>query len=128
MTTAARDIWTLDQVTEVCGYFTSRTTVNNGYGCRHPKQQDIEDEYQEPGKPPPVPPKCGRCFSFTCPLGLELHPSEEPEDAEEFRARGMDPTSMSDGEWMLVAVTEDGALVGANEEHVDAVTVSRAGE
>lgn len=111
----ARDIWNIDHVTEACGYFTSDTTVNNGYGCRHPEQEDVEDERVEPRRPPRDPPKCGRCFAFTCPLGSELNPSEEEEDRAEFTARGMDPASFSDGEWMLVSVTDGGALVGAKE-------------
>ncbi len=111
-----RDIWHIDHVTEACGYFTSDTTVNNGYGCRHPEQEDIADEYAEPGKPPPSPPKCGRCFPFTCPLGSELNPSEEPEDAEEFRNLDMDPEDYSDGEWMLVEVDDDGKLIGAKPD------------
>ena len=111
----AADIWHIDHVTQACGYFTSDTTVNNGYGCRHPGQEDVEEEYHEPGKPPHDLPTCGRCFTFTCPLGAELNPSEDEEDAAAFRARGLDPASLSDGEWMLVDVDDNGALVGACE-------------
>lgn len=105
-----RDIWNIDHVIEACGYFTARTTVNNGYGCRHPEQQDVEDER---GPVPPRPATCGRCFAFTCPLGSELSPSEDPEDRQEFIDRDMDPADFSDGEWMLVEVDPVGALVGA---------------
>lgn len=110
------DIWHLDNVVEACGYFTSDTTVNSGYGCRHPDQEDVEEEYQEPGEPVRDPPTCGRCFAFTCPLGAELNPSEDEEDTAEFRKRGLDPASFSDGEWMLVDVDDNGALVGAKED------------
>jgi hypothetical protein len=112
----AKEIWHIDNVTQECGWFTSNTDVNNHYGCLHPEQEDVEEEDEEHNHrrgihgPPPF--HCGRCFTFTCPLGAELNPSEEPEDAEEFRKHGDDPAQFSDGEWMLVDV-EDGRLVGA---------------
>jgi len=111
-----RDIWHLDAVAEACGFFTSNTTVNNRYGCRHPRQEDVEKEYRAPGEPAPQMATCGRCFAFTCPLGSELCPSEDEEDAKEFQRLGMDPKDFSDGEWLLVDVDNSGALIGAAKE------------
>jgi hypothetical protein len=110
-----KDVIHIDNLVEECGYSTSRTTVNNGYGCRHPEQEDVEEEdldgLREMGVQGPSPFKCGRCFTFTCPLGAELNPSQE-EDAETMRECGEDPDSMSDGVWMLVEI-EYGRIVGA---------------
>lgn len=112
-----KEVWHLDNLIQECGWFTSETTVNNGYGCRHPGQEDLEEEHLETlrhrGVQGPPPFRCGRCFAFTCPIATELNPSEDPEDAEEVRAAGMDPASTSDGEWMLVSVSADGRLEGA---------------
>jgi hypothetical protein len=92
------------------------TCRNCGRGLAHDEPcPPMEDEYREPGEPPPVPPTCGRCFAFTCPLGYDLTPSQYAQDAKEFRKRGMNPEEFSDGEWMLVRVTTDGRLVGAKE-------------
>lgn len=117
MSATSREIWHLDNVTQECGYFASDTTVNNGYGCLHPEQEDQEEEEEEDrqdGARDGEPRKCGRCFSFTCPLGSELNPGQDPDDRKEFRKHGMNPASFSDGEWMLVSVN-DGRLVGAKE-------------
>jgi hypothetical protein len=68
-----------------CPWFCMGYSTNNGYGCAHPSQEEVEivavsavggnfdnDGAEEPG------PKClvleGRCFSFSCPLGYQLHP------------------------------------------------------
>jgi hypothetical protein len=112
-----RTIIHIDNLTEECGYFTSRTTVNSGYGCRHPEQEDVEKEHMESLKAMKIdgPPTCGRCFTFTCPLGAELNPSQE-EDAETMRELGEDPDAMSDGRWMLVETDENGRVVGAAPE------------
>lgn len=44
-----------DQVWPRCRYFFGDSDVNNGYGCLHPEQEEVEDGL-------------GRCHSFTCPL------------------------------------------------------------
>jgi hypothetical protein len=50
-----------------CPYFTSDTEVNNGYGCTHPEQDETDPD--ENGA------EHGKCYSFSCPLGIE--PDEE---------------------------------------------------
>lgn len=72
----------LDQLTQECGYFNPRANVNNGYGCRHPRQEDVED-----GE--------GRCFTFSCPIASQLDPSSNDPgqadgDAELLRSAGWD--------------------------------------
>jgi hypothetical protein len=113
-----RDVIHIDNLVQECGFFTNRTTVNSGYGCRHPEQRDVEKEHMESLKAMGIdgPPTCGRCFTFTCPLGAELNPSQEEEDAQSFRDAGMDPGDMSDGMWMLVEITDDGRIDGAAPE------------
>lgn len=110
-----REVWHIDNLTEECGWFDSKTTVNNGYGCRHPDQKDVEKEHQEPGEPPPHPPTCGRCFTFTCPIASSLDPSD-PDDAEVFRENGCDPANHSEGEWLQVPIDGNGRLLGRREE------------
>ena len=115
---ANNEVWHIDALIERCGYFTSDTTVNNGYGCRHPKQEDVEDEYVEPGEPAPKEPRCGRCFTFTCPIAAAMDPNE-PADAEEFRRHGLNPDDHTQTNWMLVALDEHGDLIGRREEVSD---------
>lgn len=47
-----------------CGWANSDTEKNNGYGCDHPEQEDVEDGQ-------------GRCFSFTCPIACETEDESE---------------------------------------------------
>lgn len=96
-----------------CSHFRSDYSINNGYGCAHPAQEEIEivaipaiggdfdgDGIDEPG------PKCleieGKCFSFSCPLGYSMYPSESPEDARRMRQAGLNPEHCSDDTWMLL--------------------------
>jgi len=89
----------IDNLVEECGYFTSRTTVNSGYGCRHPKQRDVEKEHMESLKAMGVDGSttCGRCFAPACPLGDRLSPSEGEK-------------------WLMVEVDKNGRVVGAAPE------------
>ena len=47
----------IDTLTAECGLFTSKTDLNNGYGCRS-KSKDKEHP--------------GCCYTFDCPLGYEM--------------------------------------------------------
>ena len=90
-------IITLDGLVRRCGYFNGNADVNNGYGCDHPEQEDIEEGQ-------------GRCFDFSCPLGISLHPETEPLDREYFSQDETDVDywgNMSDGTWMLLNNKED---------------------
>jgi hypothetical protein len=46
---------TFDEVWPRCRYFFDGADVNNGYGCTHPEQEEVEDDL-------------GRCHSYSCPL------------------------------------------------------------
>lgn len=39
-----------------CKHFDSSSDVNNGYGCKHPAQEETEDGH-------------GKCYCWSCPLG-----------------------------------------------------------
>lgn len=58
----------IDQLIRTCGHFDGASPVNNGYGCRHPAQEEREDGH-------------GKCYPFSCPVATSLYPDEEPEDA-----------------------------------------------
>ena len=51
------EVITLDDLVKKCGHFNPHTDVNNGYGCNHPKQEDIEEGQ-------------GRCFNVSCPIAF----------------------------------------------------------
>jgi hypothetical protein len=107
-----------------CPWFRPDYSTNNGYGCTHPSQEDVEivavpaiggdfwrDGADETGPTCLVPE--GRCFSFSCPLGYELYPESEPKDAELMKAHGFNPEDCSDGFWMELVIDPDEALTGA---------------
>jgi hypothetical protein len=80
----------LNELVERCGYFTSDTKVNNGYGCLHP-----ENESREGGA------KVGSCYSFSCPVAGALS-TNEPRDVEIMRVAGYEEDEWSDdGDWMF---------------------------
>lgn len=66
----------IDELSDVCGYFTNQTDANNHYGCNHPDQDEFEMMYQDEdgytsrtGKETKV--KQGMCYSWSCPLATE---------------------------------------------------------
>jgi hypothetical protein len=63
---------TIDHLCDECGFFTSDTTVNNGYGCKHPDQE--EKGYCDEQKK-----EVGCCYSWSCPLATEATLSEMKE-------------------------------------------------
>ena len=67
---------TFDEVFPRCRYFFRGSDVNSGYGCTHPQQEEVEDGL-------------GRCYDFTCPLGLfEDDPEWGPDSAQQTLERG----------------------------------------
>lgn len=62
-----RKVAVFDDFAYACHYFTSDTSVNNGYGCNHPEQEESDPD--DSGK------EQGKCYCFSCPLGIE--PDEE---------------------------------------------------
>lgn len=63
----------LDELTQICGMFDGQSELNNGYGCR------ATQNTQAPG--------C--CYSFSCPIAVELDDEDEGWDE-----------SFSPGDWM----------------------------
>lgn len=69
-----------------CGHFNGKTFVNNGYGCLHPEQQELEEGN-------------GCCFAFSCPLATNMI-------AQDWIDRGENP-ALFDDEWVLPHETPD---------------------
>jgi len=84
----------LDELTKVCGYFgdthyRNGRLKNNGYGCKHRGKKD------EPGK----------CYSFDCPVAVEVDYEEmlelDPELAKEYEDEQKEH-GWIESEWMVV--------------------------
>ena len=56
-----RIIIPLDELTKICGLFSTDSIVNNYYNCKHPDCRDGDDD-EDSGK------WVGACTSFNCPL------------------------------------------------------------
>lgn len=107
-----------------CPWFRPYYSTNNGYGCAHPAQEETElvaipaigEDFSNDGVDEPGP-TClveeGRCFRFSCPLGYELSPEDEPADAAVLKAHGFNPKHCSNGYWMLIPEGFSGVDGGA---------------
>lgn len=98
-------------------YTFGKGNINNGYNCKHPKQENVEDVGYKGKK------KCGLCYSFSCPLGIEaeqqdLTDKDDPDaihdeiDWDGFCEDG----EVTEGEYLLVDVGES-----ATEEEKEAM-------
>jgi len=54
----SKQLVTIDELTDICGYFNPDVEINNGYGCDHPEQEETEDGQ-------------GYCLRCSCPLAYE---------------------------------------------------------
>lgn len=77
----------IDDLMNHCGYGTSQTEANNGYGCNHPEQEETEECIEIDGytyRPHIIEEikqakinvgfinkEQGKCFPFSCPLGSQ---------------------------------------------------------
>lgn len=52
-----------DSFVSSCKFFTSEFSVNNGYGCTHPKQEETDKDEEGIER--------GKCYCHSCPFGLE---------------------------------------------------------
>lgn len=73
----SKKIENIDVVANKCGYFYNAflekgITINNGYNCNHPSQEETEEVNGE---------EIGRCHCYSCPLGYEAD-EEDFENAE----------------------------------------------
>lgn len=53
-----------DDFAHVCPYSTAQYDVNNGYGCKHPDQEETDPDKDGIER--------GKCYCWSCPLGYEL--------------------------------------------------------
>jgi len=94
----AKKIIHIDEMISVCGYFTSDTTVNNGYGCVHPDQESKGIDFR-------TNKIHGKCYAFSCPLAHEadLQDMKELDNDlyEEWKKEEYDPTEMG-GDYLVV--------------------------
>lgn len=90
----------LEEMTAICGFFTTDTTVNNAYGCKHPEQEETDEDFRT-GK------EHGKCYSFCCPLAYEANLEDmkelDKELYDDWKDEEYDPSEMG-GEYMVVDV------------------------
>lgn len=94
-----------------CGYGTSRTDANNGYGCNHPEQEETEECIEDDGYTYRVEisqnemkqlkkngdrriKNQGRCFSFSCPLCSQCDDKDLEDYDEDGDWEGCDPFNL----------------------------------
>lgn len=81
----------IDELTDICGYFTTETTVNNCYGCTHPDQEETDIDFRT-GK------EHGKCYSWACPLANEADLEDmkqlDPQLYNEWKGEEYCPTEM----------------------------------
>ena len=116
------EIMDIDELMSICGYSTSRTDANNGFGCNHPDQEEYEMLYKdEQGythrydlREPQV--KQGKCYSFSCPIAskcnLEDFKEHDPEIYDEIISNNPGESEM----WLeVIADSYDMMLVDMDE-------------
>ena len=76
-----KQIISLDELADRCGYFTSETDANNGYGCNHPDQEETEMLYKDESgythrdcTSEKTTFKQGKCYASTCPIASVCSP------------------------------------------------------
>ena len=88
----------IDEMVEICGFFTTDIEVNNGYGCKHPEQEETDIDHctwKEHGK----------CYSWSCPLANEADLEDMKEYDmklyEDWKDERADPTEMG-GQYLVI--------------------------
>ena len=88
----------IDEMVKICGYFTSNTTVNNAYGCKHPEQEETDIDFRTE-KPH------GKCYCFSCPLGKEADLQDmkklDQELYNDWKYEDFDPSEMG-GDYLVI--------------------------
>lgn len=89
-------------------YAFGKGNINNGYNCKHPEQENVEDVGYRGKK------KCGCCFCFSCPLGIEAEQQDLTDKShpdaiqDEMDWDGLcEDGEVLEGEYLLVEVGED---------------------
>lgn len=86
-----------DSFSHVCPFFTTKTDVNNGYGCLHCDQ----DEYEvgDDGV------KRGKCYCWSCPLGISADDESLDDSNIDWDGDKPEPGDV-DNEYLLVRTDE----------------------
>ena len=98
-----RKVAVFDDFSCSCPYFTASTSVNNGYGCNHPEQE--EKDAGSHGK------QQGKCYCWSCPLGVEPDADDWNNHDVEFDDFQFDDFMGINGEWLM-----DGEFISVNIE------------
>jgi len=87
-----------DSFAYACPFFTTELWVNNGYGCRHPEQEEkCDDRDGNEG---------GCCYCWSCPIGIEA-------DSEDLSNPDIDwdglcsEDEVAESEYILVNISPD---------------------
>jgi len=108
-----KEIMEINNLAHICGYFESKTGVNNGYGCKHPNQQESEEtEVDEEIK------ECGKCFAFSCPLAYQAD-YEDCKEIDSNSCTGCNKEDCENGEYescelVVVEKSERGDIIPSN--------------
>ena len=91
----SKKIVPINEFANRCGFFANECIeknidVNNGYNCRHPKQEEYEEIEGY---------RIGKCFSWSCPLCYYA-------DEEDFKNRNIDNQNYEYEENEFVVVDE----------------------
>lgn len=116
------EIMDIDELASICGYFTTKTDANGGYGCNHPDQDEYEMLYKDEHgythrydlREPQV--RQGKCYSFSCPIAskcnLEDFKEYDPEIYDEIISNNPGESEM----WLeVIADSYDMMLVDMDE-------------
>ena len=86
-----------DSFSHVCPFFTSKTDVNNGYGCFHDNQEEFEVD--DDGK------RHGKCYCWSCPLGIAADDESINDPMVDWDGNEVEPGDVED-EYLLVRTDE----------------------
>jgi hypothetical protein len=115
----------IDELADLCGYFTSATDANNGYGCNHPEQENYEMLYkdesgytQRENTTGSKEVKQGKCYAFSCPLASKCNMEDLMEyDKDEYDDIKSSNPDMNDDELDLEVDRYDLMLI--NEKNLN---------
>ncbi len=83
-----------------CPYFYSyeKEYINNYYNCNHPQQEEVEEA--DSGE------SVGKCYCFSCPLGIEAEQEDLEDKAIDWDGLCEDGV-VYDSEYLLVEIGEE---------------------
>lgn len=116
---AKRKAVLFDEFSYQCPYFYTfgEGDINGGYNCKHPEQREIVGVGKNGKK------KCGCCYCFSCPMGIEAEQQDLTDKNSPDAIRGeidwdglCEGGEVTEGEYLLVDIGE-----GATEEQKQAM-------